>query len=200
MKSNFSKDRRDLLKSGCALAGTAALVTVGGSVSAFAAGGRGSQPQPFGSPQRFDLFAFADGPKKGQEVKAEDIVLNAPPTTVQAMDRSTGQVRDSEHSTMLLLRVDPNTIEDDIRGDTYQGIIGYSAVCTHQGCIITGWDKDKTEFVCPCHQGMFDPLKGGVATAGPAHVRDLPQIPVGMHDDKFCVNDAIMGWIGVKRT
>ena len=73
-KANFCKERRDLLKSGCALAGTAALVTVGGSVNAFAAGGRGTQPQPVGSPERYDLFVFADGPKKGQEVKTDDIV------------------------------------------------------------------------------------------------------------------------------
>ena len=200
MKSEFCKKRRDMLKSTCVLAGATAMATVGGSLQAFAAGGRGTQPQPPGSPERFDSFVFADGPKKGQEVKAEDIVLDAPPVTVQAVDSTTGKVRESEHSTILMLRVDPAAIAPDVVGDTWHGIIAYSAVCTHQGCMITGWDKDKKEFVCPCHQGMFDPLKGGVATAGPGHVRDLPQIPLKVHDEKFVVGDAIMGWIGVKRT
>ena len=45
MKSDFNKQRRDLLKSACALAGTAALVSVGGSLNAFAAGGATPSPQ-----------------------------------------------------------------------------------------------------------------------------------------------------------
>jgi rieske iron-sulfur protein len=197
MKSNFSKERRDLLKSGCAVAGAAALVTVGGSVNAFAAGGRGTQPQPVGSPERFDPFVFADGPKKGQEVKLEDIVLDAPPTTVQAVNGETGKVRESEHSTILMYRVAPDKIPADIRGDTWEGLIAYSAVCTHQGCMVDGWDAATKQFVCPCHKGLFDPLQGGENTGGPK-TRALPQIPVRIHDEKLVVGDAIMSWIGVK--
>jgi len=39
MKSDFNKQRRDLLKSACTLAATSALVSMGGSLNAFAAGG-----------------------------------------------------------------------------------------------------------------------------------------------------------------
>jgi len=45
MESDFDKQRRDLLKSGCSLLGVAALVTIGGSVSAFAVGGETPSPQ-----------------------------------------------------------------------------------------------------------------------------------------------------------
>jgi Rieske Fe-S protein len=200
MKSNFCKERRDLLKSGCAVAGAAALVTVGGSVNAFAAGGRGSQPQPFGAPERHDLMVYTDGPKKGQDVMTADIVADAPPITVQAKDPVTGNVRESEKSTILVYKTStPEKFAADIVGDTWKGIIAFSELCTHQGCLVSGWDAATKQFVCPCHAGMFDPFTGGTNTAG-AKTRDLPQIPVKDDDGKLIVSDAIMSWIGVKRT
>jgi len=45
MKSDFNKQRRDLLKSACTLAATSALVSMGGSLNAFAAGGATPSPQ-----------------------------------------------------------------------------------------------------------------------------------------------------------
>ncbi len=198
MKSKFCKERRNLLKSTCTLAGAAALASVGGSLNAFAAGGRGSQPQPVGAPERFDSFVYADGPNKGKDVVLTDIVVDAPPITVQAKDEA-GQVRESEKATILMYRVAPDKIPDDIRGDTVEGLIAYSALCTHQGCLVSGWDAASKQFICPCHNGLFDPLKGGVNTAG-APTRALPQVPVRIHDGKLVVGDAIISWIGVKRT
>jgi rieske iron-sulfur protein len=199
MKSNFCKERRDLLKSAGTLAGATALMSVGGSLNAFAAGGRGTQPQPPGAPERYDTFVFADGPNKGKDVTAEAIVLDAPPVTVQAKAGDTGQVRESEHSTILMYRVAPEKIPSDIRGDSADGLLAYSAVCTHQGCMVSGWDANTKQFLCPCHQGLFDPLKGGENTGG-AKTRALPQIPVKIHDGKLVVGDAILSWIGVKRS
>jgi rieske iron-sulfur protein len=198
--SKFNKERRDLLKSTCALAGAAALGTVGGSVNAFAAGGRGTQPQPVGAPERHDLLVYTDGPKKGQDVMTADIVADAPAILVQAKDPATGKVRESEKATVLLYKTStPDKIRADIRGDTWNGIIAYSALCTHQGCDPLGWDAESKQLLCPCHQGKFDPLQGGVNTAGPK-ARDIPQIPVKDDDGKLIVSDAIMSWIGVKRT
>jgi rieske iron-sulfur protein len=198
MESKFCKERRDLLKSTCGLIGAAALVSAGGSLNAFAAGGRGTQPQPVGAPERGDTFVYADGPNKGKDVVLSDIVADAPPITVRAKDEA-GNVRESEKATILFYRVSPDKIPDDIRGDTWEGLIAYSALCTHQGCLVSDWDAPTKQFVCPCHAGYFDPLKGGENTAG-AHTRALPQIPVKIHDGKLVVGDAIMSWIGVKRT
>jgi len=197
MKSKFCKERRDLLKSTCGLVGAAALVSVGGSVNAFAAGGRGSQPQPVGAPERGDTFVYADGPNKGKDVVLADIVVDAPPITVQAKDE-TGTVRESEKATILLYRVAPDKIPTDIRGDTVEGLIAYSALCTHQGCLVSDWDATAKEFVCPCHKAAFAPLQGGITT-GEMKTRALPQVPVKIHDGKLVIGDAILSWIGVKR-
>lgn len=44
------------------------------------------------------------------------------------------------------------------------GLVAFSAVCTHLGCIVQ-WEKDKQDFLCPCHAGRFS--SDGVVTAGP---------------------------------
>jgi cytochrome b6-f complex iron-sulfur subunit len=48
--------------------------------------------------------------------------------------------------------------------DTYKALSG---ICTHQSCIVTGFDGNNNRFVCPCHGSQFD-LNGNVAQ-GPAN-------------------------------
>ena len=43
-------------------------------------------------------------------------------------------------------------------------LVAFSAVCTHLGCIVQ-WEKDKQDFLCPCHAGHYS--ADGVVTAGP---------------------------------
>jgi cytochrome b6-f complex iron-sulfur subunit len=43
-------------------------------------------------------------------------------------------------------------------------LIALSAVCTHLGCIVQ-WEKDKQDFLCPCHAGHYS--ADGAVTAGP---------------------------------
>lgn len=43
-------------------------------------------------------------------------------------------------------------------------IVGYSAICTHQGCTVA---PDGAELMCPCHGSVFD-LATGEALQGPA--------------------------------
>ncbi|MDD2734830.1 MAG: ubiquinol-cytochrome c reductase iron-sulfur subunit [Desulfuromonadaceae bacterium] len=43
-------------------------------------------------------------------------------------------------------------------------LIALSAVCTHLGCIVQ-WEKDKQDFLCPCHGGHYS--ADGAVTAGP---------------------------------
>lgn len=112
----------------------------------------------------------------------------------------TGKVRESEKATILVYRTStPDKIAADIVGDTWNGIMAYLEFCTHQGCMVSGWDAATKQFVCPGHTGTFDPFSGGTNTGG-AKTRALPQIPVKDDDGKLIVSDAIMSWIGVKRT
>ena len=44
------------------------------------------------------------------------------------------------------------------------GLVALSAVCPHLGCIVQ-WEKDKQDFLCPCHAGYFTP--DGEVISGP---------------------------------
>jgi cytochrome b6-f complex iron-sulfur subunit len=55
--------------------------------------------------------------------------------------------------------------------NTSEGIKAYSAVCTHFACLVK-WDKARGEFVCPCHDGFFDPIDGHVISGPPPRALD----------------------------
>ncbi|MCO8244293.1 MULTISPECIES: Rieske (2Fe-2S) protein [unclassified Haladaptatus] len=63
---------------------------------------------------------------------------------------------------------------------TVKGYVAYSMVCTHEGCLVSQREGDG--FKCPCHNSVYDPLKGAEVTGGPAP-RALPQLPLGVSKD-----------------
>ncbi|HEY5996413.1 MAG TPA: ubiquinol-cytochrome c reductase iron-sulfur subunit [Candidatus Deferrimicrobiaceae bacterium] len=52
-------------------------------------------------------------------------------------------------------------------------IVVFSAVCTHLGCIVQ-WRKDRQDFLCPCHAGMFTADGEVVSGPPPAPLHKLP--------------------------
>ncbi len=68
-------------------------------------------------------------------------------------------------------------LEDD-------GFIAVSLVCTHLGCSID-WDKDKGEFLCPCHHSMFD-IRGEVLN--PPATRPLDYYPLKIENGRILVD------------
>ncbi len=57
-------------------------------------------------------------------------------------------------------------------------VVGFSAICTHQGCTVSSITK--TTIDCPCHGSQFALMTGKVV-AGPAP-RPLPSVPVEVRD------------------
>lgn len=47
---------------------------------------------------------------------------------------------------------------------TNEEVVAFSRRCTDLGCLVS-WSKEREQFVCPCHQGVFD--KTGRNIAGP---------------------------------
>ncbi len=62
-------------------------------------------------------------------------------------------------------------------------LVALSAVCTHLGCIVQ-WEKDKQDFVCPCHGGHY--TADGIVTAGPPP-KPLPKISFSVADGNITV-------------
>lgn len=59
-------------------------------------------------------------------------------------------------------------------------VVAYSAVCTHQQCVVAAAGA---EFHCPCHGSMFDAATGDVLQ-GPA-LEPLSAIPVAVAGDRI---------------
>jgi cytochrome b6-f complex iron-sulfur subunit len=57
-------------------------------------------------------------------------------------------------------------------------VVVLSAVCTHLGCIVQ-WRKDRQDFLCPCHAGMF--TADGEVVSGPPPAA-LPKLPFTVAD------------------
>jgi len=60
-----------------------------------------------------------------------------------------------------------------------QGVKAFSAICTHLGCIVA-YDTTLNQIVCPCHNGVFNPISG-VVVAGPP---PAPLAPVNVAVEK----------------
>ena len=63
------------------------------------------------------------------------------------------------------------------------GLVAFSAVCTHLGCIVQ-WEKDKQDFLCPCHAGLYS--ANGEVTAGPPP-RPLRKLPFSVANGNITV-------------
>jgi cytochrome b6-f complex iron-sulfur subunit len=62
-------------------------------------------------------------------------------------------------------------------------LVALSAVCTHLGCVVQ-WEKDKQDFLCPCHAGHYAP--DGTVLSGPPP-RPLAKIPIAVAEGKITV-------------
>ena len=95
---------------------------------------------------------------------------------------------DSADSQAVLIRVDPAELElSGERADwAPEGAVAYSKVCTHAGCPVGLYEQEENLLFCPCHQSIFDALRGAEPTAGPA-TRPLPQLPLDVDEDGYLV-------------
>lgn len=61
---------------------------------------------------------------------------------------------------------------------TKTGVFAYSAICTHQGCVVD-YNSTAKKLVCPCHAAQYDPFSDAKVVAGPA-VTPLPKLKVAI--------------------
>ncbi len=64
-----------------------------------------------------------------------------------------------------------------------KGILAFSRVCTHLGCLVK-FDKDRQEFICPCHAGTFN-LEGNVLSGPPP--KPLPKFSVRIEGNNLVI-------------
>jgi len=142
-----------------------------------------------------DRFVFLSGPKKGQVVHAEDLAVGGP--QVQAFPIAPdGTVRKgSQLNLVILARFDPAALTDETRARAADGVVAYSAICTHQGCPVNMWSKERNAFVCSCHGSVFDPKNGAEVIDGPAP-RPLASLGLKLKDGVVTVASTFSSRVG----
>lgn len=66
-------------------------------------------------------------------------------------------------------------------GSGADGLVAYSAICTHLGCAVYADLSNQGLIACPCHGSEFDPASDAAVVGGPAP-RPLPSLPISVSD------------------
>lgn len=121
---------------------------------------------------------------------ADDVASDPKPTIAWPMSPADGVVRSgSRLNRVVLVRLDPAMLVERTRGRAAEGIVAYSAICTHTGCEVGDYLPEEQALYCECHQSRFDPRDQARVTDGPAP-RPLPALPLSLVDGRLVVAGA----------
>ncbi len=144
-------------------------------------------------PTAGDQFVFVLGDKKGEIIKVEDLALGGPQQLAYPMEPVGSVVRDgSRLNQVLLIRFDAAQLSPEAKANAAEGVVAYSAICTHQGCDVSQWKTDTNTLLCVCHGSEFDPKDRAKVTFGPAP-RRLAMLPVKVENGVVMVASAFKG-------
>jgi Rieske Fe-S protein len=147
-------------------------------------------------PEAGDRFVFFSGDKKGELITPEDLPLGGPQVMAWPMDPATSTVRSgSRLNQVILIRFEESQLSEDTRGNAADGVIAYSAACTHQACPVSMWKKDKETLYCACHGTQFDPKDAAKVVDGPAP-RRLAMLPLRIEDGVVVAAGPFTGQVG----
>jgi rieske iron-sulfur protein len=137
-------------------------------------------------PKEGDLLVKV-GDATATPLRPEDISAGAKQTMAWAMDPADKTVRSgSRLNRLLLLRFDAEKLSGETKSRAADGVVAYTAICTHTGCEITEWAPEEQVLVCPCHESRFDVKDGAKVVDGPAP-RSLPALPLKVVDGMLVV-------------
>lgn len=154
-------------------------------------------------PQKADVLVFAEGPQAGQVIKPEALKAGGPAVRAWPQDPKTSVIRKgSRLNEVVIVKLDPAECDEDTSARAVDGIVAYSAICSHAGCPITMWVKaakgDKEVLKCACHNSEFDPRKGAQVVFGPAP-RRLAALPLAITEGSLIIAGAFVGKPGVQQ-
>jgi Rieske Fe-S protein len=187
-----SRQRRRLLQ---ALVGMSLAVPCGSVTEAIRLASAQSANPRAARPQAGDQLVFASGDRIGTVITLEDAPLEAL-VTAYPMDPKTRLVRDgSRLNQILVLRLRVAELTEETRARAAEGVVAYSAVCTHVACDVTWWKPETKVLRCPCHESEFDPKATGHVSGGPAP-RRLPALPIDIVDGVLTARAGFSGRVG----
>lgn len=160
-----------------AVAPTAALACLSGPGHADAATASASLPQVG------DYLVAGTGSQKGQRIRPDQVSGDGKPLQAVPADGASGELRDrSRFAKVILIRLPAEELDQETLALSVDGVVAYSAICTHQGCTLNAWKADERRIACFCHHSEFHAGQGGKVAKGPA-TRRLPQLPIALGPD-----------------
>jgi rieske iron-sulfur protein len=131
-----------------------------------------------------------NGDASAAPLTAADIVMGAAPVIAFPVTPADGVVRNgSRLNRVLLVRLAPEALVAKTAALAADGIVAYSAICTHTGCEVGTFLAAEQQLYCECHQSRFDPRDGARVLDGPAP-RSLPALPLRIEDGRLVVAGA----------
>jgi len=147
-------------------------------------------------PQPGDQLVFEEGPNQDALVRPELMELEQKPLSALARDPATEVLRDgSRLNRVMITRIDTLKMSERYQANAADGVIAYSAICTHTGCDVINWDAGQLRMACPCHESQFDIYDGGKVVGGPAP-RPLAMLPLEIVDGIVIVAAGFRGRVG----
>lgn len=146
-----------------------------------------------------DQLVFKSGDRKGEVIAFADVVAGAKPLVGYPYDPVNDVLRrGSRLNQIIVLRLPPDEYTDEVRARAVDGVIAYSAICTHENCPVTGWHPEHQQFICPCHESHYDPKNGARVVSGPAK-RALPALPLTVEDGVLIAAGGLTGKVGKRK-
>lgn len=142
-----------------------------------------------------DRLAFMLGDRKDQEIKPADIEIGKEPTLAYPLDPASGKPLISRVGLLVVVRLKPEELQPSSQRNAADGIVAFSAICTHYGCPVTTLHPSQSQIVCNCHGSVFNAADRGAVTAGPA-TRRLSMLPLAIKEGALVVAGALDGPIG----
>jgi Rieske Fe-S protein len=113
----------------------------------------------------------------------KDIALAATPVIAWPLSSADRVLRNgSRLNRLLIVRLDPAQLSEKTGQHAAEGVVAYSAVCTHTGCEVGTFLAEEQALYCECHQSKFDPRDDARVLDGPAP-RNLPALPLRVTAD-----------------
>lgn len=148
-------------------------------------------------PQAGDQLVYFSGDLKGQVIKPDELTLGGPQVLAYPMDPATDTVRNgSRLNQVLVIRLDPAELSKDTSVNAAEGVVAYSAACTHEACPVSMWKNEKGGVLfCACHGSEYDPRDAAKVVGGPAP-RRLAMLPLKMEGGELVAAGPFTGKVG----
>ena len=128
-----------------------------------------------------------------------DLKMGEKPIIVFPYDPVEKRARsDSRLNRIVLVKIDPASMNAETAPRAVDGVLAYSAVCTHSACDVNTWRAEEKTLLCICHFSQFQPAQDAIVVAGPAP-RSLASLSLKTDGDKLVLASGFSKAPGIAR-